>query len=632
MPTQIHNPRQGARERYFARQSTYRLAEKTKSTEVLRAPWMGWVPDLPPHMTGWRGYRDGQGLIAAPHGSRGMFMRHDDGFERADPDRLPLGRTAVGPPTEAPGQHAITMLGQYFDATNRPNRIAIVAGNPTTNIDIAMYRMNPGTGQWLIMTTGAGTIPEGSREALWDHCVFPFGAVTRGPAAANAITGPVMIMCNADHNGPVDRVLVTPEDAVGAQQYDELQKWAVLPGANFGAASCESFNGRVHFLNTEEGAAATHYPQRHRWTAIGTADPDETIVGSGWLDLAEFQRQGRRIESMQDKLVLYFEDGVAFQVPTGFYADAYRPQIVSRSRGLVGGQALCAITPHLHFGIFNDGWWTLDSSGRWSKVGRIILEETRGKSHEVTKWEESFYEELDFDYKHRTICTYDRYREMVRIAYPSKSETGSETYRILNYHPATDSCWRDRYNTPTTAWGLFDLQTTAGLTWDASVGTWNGATGTWDSYAAQYQDEVVVHGNGPTVQDVTFDGGLVFGRDPSLITYDNVSPSYFYQTHAMNRNENPLLRQTFHRFGVEYVNIGGSHVQVVVDTDELTNFQTQAIPLNEGNFNTVQNGYAHFRLDGAEHKFSLYGTGPVLIRSLVPELMLYTSDDREGQV
>jgi hypothetical protein len=588
-------------------------------------------------LAGWKGYRDGAGLIATSHGGKGMFLRHDDGFEQVSPAGLPLGHAAT-----PPGLYSTVMLAQYTDGANDPNRIAVVNGAPA--VDIYVGRINPGTGVWAEVAplpAIPGNNPRGDRECIWDWCVFPFGAPTRdfaryGDAGYTGIAEPCLVFCNANADGPVDSVLVTPVDgSVPSNElfYDHLTRWAADPGSPFAAASCESFNGRVHFLNIVEdaGGGAVTAPYRHRWTGVGTADVDESIVGSGYLDLAEFQKQGRRIESMQNKLALYFEDGAAFQIPTGFYADAYRPQIVSRSRGLLGTQALCAISPHLHFGIFNDGWWTLDSSGRWSEMGRIILEESPGKAWETTKFKNTFYEELDFDYKHRIVCTYDKYRKLVRIAYPSKLETGSENYRILNYHWPTDSCWRDKYGTPTTSWGNWDVQVTAGLTWNAATGTWDTATGTWDSYAAQYQDDVVVHGNGPQLVG-SVNGGYVFSRDPSLITYDGQSPNYFYESHELSRNRNPLLSQTFHRFGVEYINIGGSNLQVVVSTNELGEFQFETIPLNEGLPNRLHTGYTPFKIRGTEHGFRLYGTGPVLIRSLIPELMLYGSDDREGQV
>ena len=94
MPTQIHNPRQSTREKYFARQSVYRLAGQTKFTEVLQAPWMGWVPDLPPHIVGWQGYRQGRGLVPFPYEGRGMTMRHDDGYEQTGTG-LPLGEAVL---------------------------------------------------------------------------------------------------------------------------------------------------------------------------------------------------------------------------------------------------------------------------------------------------------------------------------------------------------------------------------------------------------------------------------------------------------------------------------------------------------------------------------------------------------
>jgi hypothetical protein len=82
VPTQIHNPRLSSRERYFARQGVNRLGNQTRQLEVVTAPWLGWVPDLPVHMVGWKGYRSGRGFVPIPYGTHGLILRHDDGYER----------------------------------------------------------------------------------------------------------------------------------------------------------------------------------------------------------------------------------------------------------------------------------------------------------------------------------------------------------------------------------------------------------------------------------------------------------------------------------------------------------------------------------------------------------------------
>ena len=587
---------------------------------------MGWVPDLPPSMARWRGFRDGGGFIPKSVAGHGLFLTTDDGFIRVDEDRMVGGAAALA----GWGARAVTMLVQYSDGSaggSLAQRTAVIAGDEG-GIDSIVVNLNPANDQWRLVAPDAAiiaavVIPEGDREALYDSAVFPFGCPARTDSAAAAanISGPVLVFCNADENEPVNPVYVTPND-VGVLEYDELQPDpAITPAPDFMATSVESFNGRMHFLGTMEGA--TSHPQRHRWSAVGTAYPNEAIVGSGWLDLAEFQRRGLRIESMQDKLVLYYEDGVAFQIPTGFYADAYRPQIVSRSRGLMGTHSMCAISPHLHFGIFNDGWWTLDSSGRWSKLGRIILQESEGKSHELAKWEDTFYADLDYDNKHRIVCAYDKFRQLVRIAYTASS--GGDNTKILNYHWPTDSCWPDTYTKAVSMWGLYDVQSSPGTTW-AGMGlilTWSAVLGSWGSFAPQFVDETIVHGS---IE------GLVYARDYDVITYDGAAPAYSYRTHEVNFNENPLLEQTFHRLGVEYMNTAGSAMTAIALVDNLGEFQSQSLPLTDGVAGTMQNAYGHFRLKGSNHGFWLVGAGPVLIRSIVPELMLYTSDDREGQV
>jgi len=639
MPTQIHNPRQSSRERYFARQATYRLADKSKLVEVVTAPWLGWVPDLPPHLVGWRGCYAGRGLMPYAYPERGLVLRDDDGYERVDEDRQ-VGGTSALPNWDA---RAITMIHQYTDGTSPPDvhRVVIVAGDEAGE-DCHMFQVD-GTGlwteidpdPWIVALGPPDAIPEADRDCLWDAAVFPFGCPNRTDEAGNpaSITEPVLVMAGADEHGPVHPVLITPND-VDDTEYDELQPDGTgpTPAPDFMATSCESFDGRMHFLATSEGGNS--YPQRHRWTAVGNAFPQDTganFIGSGYLDLAEFSRRGLRIESLGNKLVLYFEDGVVFQVPTGLYTDAYHPQVVSRTRSLIGTHALCAISPTLQFGIFDDGWYFLDSSGRWSEAGTLVLEETKGKSYELTKWKETFYDLLNQDLKHRTVCEYDTYRKTVRIAFPSTTTSGDNT-SILNYHWPTDTCWQDAYTGGVSMWGHFDQQVEAGTAWGTPVPvgmgptlTWANVTGTWADYAPRYIDEVIIHGSA---------AGLVFNRNPGLDTYDNIPISCAYLSHTQSRTSDPAKGQTFHRLGLEYVNVGGPSVQLTAVTDGTFpgGVQVQNVNANEGRMGSLQTAYGHFRLHGSHHAVWLFVNAPVAIRSFTPELLIYGLDDRSGQV
>jgi hypothetical protein len=509
-------------------------------------------------------------------------------------------------------------------------RVAIIAGiEPGT--PIVMVRLNPANDQWVEVDddTDLIAIPSGDREALWDFAVCPFGCPTSrtgkaGGADPALIEEPCLVMACADENGPVGPVLVTPND-VSEALYDALQPDAAKTPAAFGATSVESFEGRMHYFGTSESATA--YPQRHRWSAVGTAEPDQTIIGSGYLDVVEFQDRALQIKTIGNKLALYFGDGVAFELPTGLYTDAYRPQVVSRSRALLGTHALCAISPHQHFGIFNDGWWFLDSSGRWSEVGTLTKEESRGKAHRLSKWKEWFYSDLNMDKKHRIVVKYDRFRDLVRIAYTPQG-ADNDNVRVLNYHIPTDSCWPDRYRTPVTVWGTFDQQVEDGMTWDdyTALGTtWNdilAESTSWDDVLPSYIDDQIVHGD---------TGGLIFIKNNKISTQDGVPATWYYRSHEQSRSENPLQHQVFRRFGIEYMSLGVDSCNVLISSGEFVNFQSQAIDMNEGLYGSVNNSYAHFQLGGNAHQFYLSGTAPVAIRSLAPELVLHGHDDREGQ-
>jgi hypothetical protein len=284
---------------------------------------------------------------------------------------------------------------------------------------------------------------------------------------------------------------------------------------------------------------------------------------------------------------------------------------------------MCAISPHLHFGIFNDGWWSLDSSGRWSKLGRLVLEETKGKAHELSKWEDTFYQDLDWDNKHRIVCVYDKFRQLVRIAYTSVNET--DNFKILNYHWPTDSCWPGRVGNPVTMWGMYDVQSAAGTTWGGMglVLTWGTVLGSWGLYGPEFVEETVVHGGL---------NGLVYARDFNTITHDGGTPTFTYRTHEISRNESPWLDQTFHRFGLEYMSATGSSANVTPFMDNLSVFQTEPLSLGEGLPGQMHTVHAPFRMRGTHHGFWLTGSAPVLIRSMVTEMQLHGSLDREGQV
>ena len=529
---------------------------------------------------------------------------------------------------EAPGtlgMGAVTMLAQFTDVNGLVQRVAVISGDEG-DTDCMVANLNPANDQWRELVADAdiavAAIPDGDREALWDSAAMGFGCPARldSGAAAAVIAEPCLVFCNSDEDGPVDPVYVTPSDTgIAGLDYDELvQNPADTPAPGFAATSVEAFGGRIHFLGCSDGA------RRHRWTAIGTAYPNEAIVGSGYLDFdADFDQRGLRIESMENHLVLYFEDGVCFQIPTGRYADAYRPRIISTTRGLLGTHVMCKISPHLHFGIFSDGWWILNSSGKWSKVGKLVIPETEGKAHEMSKWEDTFYADLDWENKHRIVCTYDKFRQIVKIAYTSRDS--EDNSRILNYHWPTDSCWPDQYANPVTMWGAYDVQTEAGVTWlpaDLDPLTWTTVIGSWAAYAPEFVDETVVHGGL---------NGLVYARDFNTLTFDGVIPTFLWASHEISRNESPWLDQTFHRFGLEYMSVTGSSANITPFMDNLAVFQTEPLALNEGLPGQMHTCHAPFQMRGTHHGFWLAGSAPVLIRSMMTEVQLHGSLDREGQ-
>ena len=70
---------------------------------------------------------------------------------------------------------------------------------------------------------------------------------------------------------------------------------------------------------------------------------------------------------------------------TGLASAPNAVQILDTDRGLLGTHAVCSISNNLHFGIFDDGWWFLDSSGRWKEAGV-----TQFNGRPVEKWRRTF--------------------------------------------------------------------------------------------------------------------------------------------------------------------------------------------------------------------------------------------------
>jgi hypothetical protein len=257
----------------------------------------------------------------------------------------------------------------------------------------------------------------------------------------------------------------------------------------------------LYFGNTIEGT--THYRQRIRRTALFTADPDPAAAGAGAWDIKDFSGDLLRLEKLGNIMVAYFTDGVAFVSPSAIATAPDRVDLLREKRGLLSTHAVTPVGDQEHFGIFDDGWFILDPSGRWTEVGLTEINGVR-----VPKWKKDFYDNLDTANRDRLVVHYDG--DYIRIAYPKIGDTDNEEVWI--YDPRGDRVFKDRY--PVVCWGDMDRQAETAKQWDdPSFTTWEETGVTWASQAAQFGLRALHHGTTT---------GHVLRHKPGLISRYNV--------------------------------------------------------------------------------------------------------------
>jgi hypothetical protein len=619
-------------------------AAKGRTTLSVRGPFAGLTPDIDPNLLEGTAFRSLSNCLARSHGdNHGEVLALPDGTRQIDSARLPLGvaslpaavatadpvvrvdlftrfaPTGSGTPGEFTGEYIATPM-------------AVSSGSGTADTSF-MYRI-AASGHWTqvapaaSMTAGnrrlsAGRDGRASSPSMPDSCVAPFGAVAR---AANSggnddkQTGTIEEPCWI-YTNDVDEVMVFPAvTAGGLHTYEPLCDHISSAdldsgGANgFKCKSVETWNGRVYFLNTSE--ANTRRPQRLRRTAKFTADPATSIVGSGFYDFHDFQGEGLRIESLGDVLAVYFTDGVAFMRPTGNPTSPDEPQIIATERGLLSTHSVTAIGRNVHFGVFTDGWWLLDQSGRWQEVG---IAQINNKS--VPKWRDSFYDLIDPATRNRIYCYYDQPANLVYIAVPT--EESPSPSQVWVYDPISDRVFIENYSV--TCFGTYQLLTQTGTIID-SVGTPIDTTpGTIDSYGPiigppkirvhgdekgfvyrhgrdieGYHGPEIVGAGTPTVQDPTWSFSLGL-RSPTgirnLATIDRVSLEYF--NHMNNTN-----------------------VSIEVAGPSADGSQNRSVVLNSGDSENSRYRDAWFRYSSTAPGITVSGTGTYHIRSLEVDAFL----------
>jgi hypothetical protein len=599
--------------------------EKQRIVAIGRAPWLGYCPDIPPHLLRYlAGFQSCQGVVARSRG-HGECLTQDD------------GQVFV---FQAPTAAKALVGADDFQLTNGDNEPVFIwaydAGVGTIQVGrlttaLAIVELDPSP-------SPLGTVPTGDRDVLWDMAAFPPGAPTRNYGASyDGISSPCMVMCGGDENGPTEPVLITPGEApVTTIDYDlYMELWettfpaaagSTAPVYPFKAKSCEAFAGRMHWLNTTEGTV--NYPQRLRYSALGTADPSNAQIGSGAFSMREFKRHGLRVETLGNQLACYFGDGVAFVTRTGSPVDPYRYQVISKTRGLLSTHALCAYHANVHFGIFDDGWWKLNSSGQWEPVGVIEVDEGGGRDVLMHKWKQTFYSQLDTSKRHQITTVYDPGNRRILIAWPKIGGSGSvpsnpQMVEVWSYDVDQDRVW-PLYPLDVSQWAAVNRTLQAGTLINALTNPIDSYQNKIDEWGSKTGLRAVMHGSSI---------GAVYSWESSSFNHVAVAGDgypAFWSPHAFIASEDIEKTTTLSRVGLEFVCYGINAAAFSVEdaSDNSGETQTRTIPGNQGTTGRVQYGFAHFHHHAEAHRLTFSTTAPFEVRAMRLQFEMIDGDAR----
>lgn len=423
----------------------------------------------------------------------------------------------------------------------------------------------------------------------------------------------------------LDNVYKYP-DTGSTTSYTEFNAFQ-FAGANatFRARSVTSYADRVVFLNTVEGLS--EFPFRLRWTNISsnpTLDPE--ITGTGFVDLIEVEGQGLKVMPLgNDAMACYFDNGVVLVRRVFVATQAFSREFVTIGRGLLSSFSVVDLGSGVHFGIFTDGWFFFDATGRWIEAG---VRNINGKINH--KWKETFYNQLNFDNRDRVVLGLDRTNRFVRISFPTQESPAAGTNvnpdTVWIYDLEQDAVWPDIYpgsQTPN-IWGNFDDQV-ADTAWDdfLATDTWNSSSATWNEFGLRTGRERPTHGS---------IDGFVFRHSQNLFQRDGTSPSYLWETHVKHRGLPSLMKNT-DRLHMSYKRLtdqGGGNPPPVTFTLKSEDARTDTpITQNKGADGTLQIDYVDARQAGNRLGFGVSGQGPVRISSFQFQYIIHGLQEKK---
>jgi len=623
------------RERQLAEQYLAR-----RGSETQKAPWLGISRDLPQDTGKLELVKDSIGLVArADPNSGGEVLINDGGFTRVDPAHLPLGSGTdrvvsilrdfplVDSVTRQPNGSENT---QGIAITSRPSQAAPLTGAQR------MYRLDPGTTFWtqIPYTTGtgsaiaadeAGATVDGdatisasrpspfSIMSMVDAVVFPRGVpggrvgMSTDKAALGVINQPVFVWTNN-----LDPVFVYPRSS-GTLEYEPLTNQFGVAGdpCDFRCVSLEVFADRVNFFNTMEGFGAQMVRRRNRlrWSARGTADPDPAQVGASSADLDNFSGQGVKIKRLGNAMACYLQDGVAIVSQTGQAQSPYSFQNLDERRGLLSTHGLVSVSQNEHFGVFDDGWWFLNSSGQWRKAGVVSFD-----GRPVEKWRTFFYSNFNRVTSHRLQLYYDEQHNWVRMAVPDPANDSIVTEEWI-YEIDSDRVWKDTYTAGLSCWGDITMRDETALIWSAATQTWASILGTWGSFGSSVGQNRVVHGT---------EVGLVHFHDDNFITRDGNSPIWSYEVVPSDLGREQSLKAG-DRITMEHIDTGNTAPVAMAVTTGMGTASSQNKSLSFGTVGATVRSRSYHHINDEHLGLRVAGSGTVEIRS-------FTLDYVEDQV
>lgn len=621
------------RERELAR----RIYGFIQQRETVQGLWEGVVPGLPHGLAGLRGARITLGLVARsdPVGG-GEILVPDGGWSQVDPGTANIG---IGSETE------VVLLMDYpmRDAGTRQrtgdfrdHAVALVAmrsGQAPVAGSFSVWRLPQSTGNWteVPFTTGTGNaiaanelratvdgdilsgsspLIGASRLSMPEAIVFSRGApgshrqgLSTDQAANGTIDQPCFIFTNN-----LDPVSVWPRanDVIEYEPLTDQFGDQTTPGTtntcDFRCLSLEDFDDRVYFLNTLEysGASPIRRGNRLRRTARGTCDPDPALVGSGFKDFDQFSGQGVKCKKLGDVLACYFEDGVAFVRRTGVPTAPNEFQTLNERRGLLSNSGLVSISDNEHFGVFDDGWWILDASGRWREAGVVSV---NGK--QIEKWRSFFDQTFNRALSaHRLNIHYDELHNWVRILIPTGAPVDDVRQEWI-YDLDSDRLWTDQIATGVNCFGDLTITTDVAQTWATTTDLWSTIIGSWGSFEVASAKRLC-HGD---------PRGIVFFHDDDFITREGAQPAWAYIS-MITDFDRPLSLKTSQRLVMEHINAENDTDVSLRVLDARGASAGENKPLDVGSPGRTALAQAHARVEGQHLGVQVSGVGPVIIRGL----------------